>query len=222
MTVSGSPWDYLYVFLGGIALSFTPCVYPLLPVTAGYIGITAGGSKLKGFLFSLIYVTGLAIIYSALGIIAVLTGNMFGRISSHPLTFAVVGVVFIIFGLFMFKFFEVYLPTIIKLPQIKKKGFLSILVLGMISGLVASPCVAPALGAILAYLATSRNIFYGATLLLVFAYGMGFSLILVGVFSTVLLHLPKSGKWLILIEKVCGSVLIGVGIFFIFSAIRRM
>ncbi len=103
MTVSGSLWDYLYVFLGGIALSFTPCVYPLLPVTAGYIGITAGGSKLKGLFFSLIYVTGLAIIYSALGIIAVLTGNMFGGISSHPLTFAVVGVVFIVFGLFMFK-----------------------------------------------------------------------------------------------------------------------
>lgn len=222
MIVSGSLWDYLYVFLGGIALSFTPCVYPLLPVTAGYIGITAGGSKLKGLFFSFIYVTGLAIIYSALGIIAVLTGNMFGRISSHPLTFAVVGVVFIIFGMLMFKFFEVYFPPIIKSTSFKKKGVFSILVLGMISGLVVSPCVAPALGAILAYLATSKNIFYGATLLLVFAYGMGLSLILVGIFSTVLLHLPKSGKWMLIIEKICGSVLIGMGIFFIFSAIRRM
>ena len=210
------------MFLGGIALSFTPCVYPLLPVTAGYIGLTAGGSKLKGLFFSFIYVTGLAIIYSALGIIAVLTGNMFGGISSHPLTFAVVGVVFIVFGILMFKFFEVHFPPIIKSISFKKKGVFSILVLGMISGLVASPCVAPALGAILAYLATSKNIFYGATLLLVFAYGMGLSLIRVGIFSTVLLHLPKSGKWMLIIEKICGSALIAVGIFFIFSAIRRM
>ena len=222
MIVSGSFLDYLYVFAGGIALSFTPCVYPLLPVTAGYIGIAAGGSKLKGFFLSLIYVTGLAIIYSLLGIIAVLTGNMFGRISSNPWTLTVVGLIFIVFGMLMFKFFDVCFPPIIKSISYKKKGIFPTLVLGMISGLVASPCVVPALGAILAYLATTRNILYGATLLLVFAYGMGLSLILVGIFSTILLHLPKSGRWMSIVEKICGSVLIIAGIFFIFSAIRIM
>ncbi len=222
MTLSGSFPDYLTVFLGGIALSFTPCVYPLLPVTVSYIGITARGSKLKGLGLSLIYVTGLAIVYSALGAIAVLTGKMFGRISSHPATLAVVGLLFIVFGLSMLKVVVVNLPAIQKLAVYKKKGVFSVLVLGMVSGLVASPCVAPALGAILAYLATGKNLVYGLTLLLVFAYGMGFTLILVGTFSTVLLHLPKSGRWMIIIEKICGSVLIAAGLCFIVTAIRRM
>jgi thiol:disulfide interchange protein len=221
MTLSGSLWDYLYVFLGGVALSFTPCVYPLLPVTAGYIGITAGGSKIKGVTLSLVYVTGLALVYAALGLAAALTGKMFGRISSHPWTLAAVGAVFVIFGLSMFNVFTAYFPAILKLTRIKKKGIFSVLVLGMISGLVASPCVAPALGAILVYLAANGNVFYGVTLLLVFAYGMGLTLILIGTFSTVLLHLPKSGRWMLVIEKVCGCVLIGAGVYFIITAIRR-
>ncbi len=222
MILSGSLWDYLYVFLGGVALSFTPCVYPLLPVTAGYIGITAGGSKLKGLTLSFIYVSGLAIVYSGLGLAAALTGKMFGRISAHPWTLAGVGIVFILFGLSMFNVFTAYFPAIIKLARFKKKGVFSVLILGMISGLVASPCVAPALGAILAYLAASRNVLYGMTLLLVFAYGMGLTLIMVGTFSTALLHLPKSGKWMLWVEKICASVLVGAGIYFIFTAIRRI
>jgi thiol:disulfide interchange protein len=222
MILSGSLWDYFYVFLGGIALSFTPCVYPLLPVTAGYIGITARGSKLRGLTLSFVYVTGLAVIYSGLGLAAALTGKMFGRISSHPLTQAAVGAAFILFGLSMFNVFALYFPAIMNLARIKKKGILSVLVLGMISGLVASPCVAPALGAILVYLAASRNAIYGMTLLLVFAYGMGLSLIIVGTFSTVLLHLPKSGKWMLIIERICGSVLVAAGLYFIINAIRRI
>ncbi len=222
MIVSGNIRDYLYVFLGGIALSFTPCVYPLLPVTAGYIGINAGGSKLKGFFLSFIYVTGLAIVYAGLGLAAALTGKMFGRISTHPLTLAAAGVMFIVFGLAMFNVFALCFPSIEKSIVFEKKGIFSIFILGMISGLVASPCVAPALGAILVYLATGKNVVYGMTLLLVFAYGMGLTLILAGIFSTVLLHLPKFGRWMLIVEKMCASVLIAVGVYFIFSAIRRM
>ena len=222
MTVSGSFLDYFYVFLGGMLLSFTPCVYPLLPVTAGYIGISAGGSKLRGFFLSFIYVTGLALVYSLLGLFAVLTGNMFGKVSSNPWTMGAVGLIFIAFGLSLFNAFSLCFPSLIKKIKFKKKGPFSIFILGMISGLVASPCVAPALGSILVYLAVSKNVFYGMTLLLVFAYGMGLTLILVGIFSTMLLHLPKLGRWMLIIEKICASVLIGVGIYFIFTAIRRM
>jgi thiol:disulfide interchange protein len=222
MTLSGSPWDYVSVFFGGVALSFTPCVYPLLPVTAGYIGVTAKGNKLKGLFLSFLYVTGLAITYSTLGLIAALTGKMFGRISSHPVTLIAVGAIFIVFGLSMLKDFAVYFPAIIQLSRFKGKGVFSALLLGMVSGLVASPCVAPALVAILAYLATTRDVFYGATLLMVFAYGMGLTLILIGMFSTALLHLPKSGRWMIHVEKICAFVLIGVGIYFIFNAVRRI
>jgi thiol:disulfide interchange protein len=222
MTLSGSPWDYVSVFFGGVVLSFTPCVYPLLPVTAGYIGVHAKGSKLKGLFLSFLYVTGLAITYSALGLVAALTGKMFGRISSHPFTLIAVGSIFVLLGLSMFKVFAVYFPAVIRLSRFKNKGGLSALLLGMVSGLVASPCVAPALVAILAYLATTRNVVYGATLLMVFAYGMGLTLILIGIFSTALLHLPKSGRWMIYVERICALVLIGAGIYFIFNAVRSI
>jgi thioredoxin:protein disulfide reductase len=222
MTLSGNPWDYVSVFFAGVVLSFTPCVYPLLPVTASYIGVTAKGSKLKGLFLSFLYVTGLAISYSALGLVAALTGKMFGRISSHPITLIAVGSIFVILGLSMFKVFALYFPTVVQLSHFKNKGGISALLLGMLSGLVASPCVAPALVAILTYLATTRDVVYGATLLMVFAYGMGLTLILIGIFSTALLHLPKSGRWMIYVERICASVLIGVGIYFIFNALRSI
>jgi thiol:disulfide interchange protein DsbD len=222
MNLSGSWLDYVFVFTGGVALSFTPCVYPLLPVTASYIGISAKGSRLTGLLHSLVYVTGLAVTYSVLGLVATLTGSMFGRISSHPATRLAVGAVFVLFGISMFRAFAVYFPTIVGLSRIHRTGLWSVLILGAVSGLVASPCVAPALGAILVYLATTRNILYGTTLLIVFAYGMGLVLILVGTFSASMLHLPRSGKWMVWVERVSASVLVALGVYFIITAIGRL
>jgi thiol:disulfide interchange protein DsbD len=221
MEVLGSGWDYVFAFLGGVTLSFSPCVYPLLPVTASFIGIHAGGSKLHGLFLSFLYVTGLAITYAALGLAATMTGKMFGTVSSHPVTFIIVGTAFILFGLSMFDVFAIYFPAIARLSKIKRKGLWSVVVLGLVSGLVASPCVAPALGAILMYLATTKNILYGTTLLVAFAYGMGLTLILVGTFSTAMLHLPRSGKWMMYVERIAASVLIAVGIYFMYGALRR-
>lgn len=221
MNLSGSPLDYLLVFIGGITLSFTPCVYPLIPVTAGYIGIHGKGSHLRGFLLSFTYVSGLACTYAVLGLVAALTGKLFGRISGHPLTLLVVGAVFVLFGFSMFDVFAAYFPTIGRLAHVRQKGFHGAFVLGAVSGLIASPCVAPALGAILIYIGTSQNMLNGAGLLVTFAYGMGLTLILAGTFSTVLLHFPRSGKWMVFVERFCATVLIALGVYFIVAAIRR-
>lgn len=121
MILSNSPIDYLKVFFGGVGISLTPCVYPLIPVIVGYIGIKAGTARLRGFSLSLTYVTGVAIIYSILGLFASLTGRIFGVISSHPLTYIFVGWVIIIFGLSMFDLFSLPLPRLVGLPQIKEK-----------------------------------------------------------------------------------------------------
>lgn len=213
--------DYLKAFLGGIGISFTPCVYPLIPITIGYIGVSAAGSKLKGFLLSLVYVTGIALTYSILGLIVSLTGILFGKISSSPITYIFVGMVIIFFGLSMLDLFIIPLPNMIKLPHLKKQSYLSTFLLGLSSGLVASPCLTPVLGTILAILVTKRNLLYGATLLFTFAYGMGFLLILVGTFSAALANLPKSGKWLVYTKRLAASLLVGIGIYFIYTGIRR-
>jgi cytochrome c-type biogenesis protein len=222
MTLLESPIDYLNVFLGGVAVSFTPCVLPLVPVIIGYIGIKAGTTKLKGFILSLAYVTGVAITYAGLGLFASLTGKLFGVVSSHPITYILAGVIIILFGLSLFDLFTISLPNLIKLPQLKERSYSAVFVLGLSSGLIIGPCVTPALVAILVYLATKRNILYGTTLLLTFAYGMGLILILSGTFSSILVNLSKAGKWMAYIKRLGALILIGIGISFVYTGIRRL
>lgn len=221
MTLSGNPFDYVLAFFGGVLISLTPCIYPLIPVTVGFIGATSGGSRQKGFFLSLVYVTGMSLTYSALGLIAALTGSIFGSISAHPLTDLIAGIIILIFGILMLDVFN--LPTLqfIKLPKTEKGSYISAFLLGLTSGLVIGPCLTPVLGSILLHAGRRQDMLYGATLLLAFAYGMGLILILIGTFSSILVNLPKSGRWLIVMKKICAFILMGVGLYFIYLAIRR-
>lgn len=221
MTLLGNPLDYFIAFFGGVLLSFTPCVYPLMPITASFIGARAAGSKLKGFTLSLVYVSGVAITYSILGLLASLMGKFFGSISSNPLTYIFVGVIVILFGISMLDIFTISLPNLFRLPILKKNNYFSTFLLGMSSGLIVSPCITPVLGAILVYLTTKRNLLYGTTLLFSFAYGMGLILVLIGTFSSILVNLPKSGRWMLYIKKLCALVLVGIGMYFIIVGIKR-
>jgi len=222
MNLLGSPVDYVVAFFGGVLVSFTPCVYPLIPISIGYIGINSSGSKFKGLVLSLVYVTGIAVIYSALGLFASLTGTFFGKISSSPITYLFVGLVIIFSGLSLSDLFMIPLPNIVKLPALKKQSYLSTFVLGLSSGLIASPCLTPVLGSILVYLATRKNLLYGAGLLFSFAYGMGFILVLAGTFSALLVNIPKQGKWTLYVKKALSFVLIGMGLYFMYYGIRRL
>ena len=222
MILSGRPVDYLIVFLGGILVSFTPCVYPLIPISAGYIGVKSGGSKFKGFTLGLVYVTGVALTYSVLGLLASLTGTIFGKISSSPVTYLFVGGIIILFGLSMLDLFTIPLPNIIKPTKLKKQNYFFTFILGLSSGLIISPCLTPVLGSILLYLTMKKNLLYGATLLFSFAYGMGLVLILVGAFSAALVNLPKSGRWMLYIKRFFSFLLIGMGIYLIYTGLRRL
>jgi thiol:disulfide interchange protein DsbD len=221
MTLSGSPLDYLVAFFGGVLVSFTPCIYPLIPIAAGYIGARSAGSRARGFFLSLSYVTGVAVAYSLLWILASLTGTIFGKISTHPFLRLLSGLVVILFALSLLDLFTLNLPLPVKPIQTKKQGYLPAFFLGLVSGLIVSPCLTPVLGSILVYLAAKHNLLYGGTLLFSFAFGMGSLLILIGTFSSVLLYLPKSGTWLLYIKRACAVILFSVGAYLIFTAIRR-
>ncbi|PIP20756.1 MAG: hypothetical protein COX40_03065 [Candidatus Omnitrophica bacterium CG23_combo_of_CG06-09_8_20_14_all_40_11] len=223
MSLQGNSLGFIGAFLGGVLVSFSPCVYPLVPITLGFIGVKAGSSRLRGLILSLVYVLGLAITYSILGLIASLSGRLFGQISSHPISYLLIGNACIIAGLSFFDIINISFTGIHLQNKIKMKGnTLSVLLLGLASGLIAGPCTAPALGTILLYVATKQNIFYGASLLFVFAYGMGFLLILVGTFSAVFVNLSKSGIWLMRIKKLSGFIMLGVGEYFLIRAGRAM
>lgn len=223
MNLSGNPLDYILAFLGGVTVSFTPCVYPLVPVILAYIGVE-GKLRFKGFILSLVYVSGIALTYSILGVAASLTGRFFGSISTHPITNIVVGLVIAIFGFSMLGLFST--PYNVNLGvrpvPIKSRKYLSIFFLGITSGFIISPCLTPVLASILSYLATRKNIFYGASLLAVFAYGMGLILILSGVFAGLLSNALKPGKWMVYFQRAAGLILVSMGIYFIYKGVIRI
>lgn len=221
MNLVGSPIDFLIAFAAGTAVSFSPCVYPLLPITVGYVGALSCGTRAKGFLITVVYALGVAITYSILGAVASFTGSVFGRIAGTPWPYLVVGNACLFFGLVFFDVFQ--LPSFYKGPvKIQPKGYIAILLFGMVSGLAVSPCTVPVLGSILVYVGTKQDSVYGMGLLFCFAFGVCATIILAGTFSGLLSKLPRSGNWLNRVKKIYGVVLIGTGEYFLIQAGRYM
>ncbi len=223
MHLQGDSLSFIGAFLGGVLVSFSPCVYPLVPVTLGFIGVKAGSSRIRGLILSLVYVFGLAITYSVLGLIASLSGKLFGQIAAHPVSFLIIGNACIIAALSFFDIINISFTGVRLQNKISNAGdIISALLMGLVSGLIAGPCTAPVLGTILLYVATKQNVFYGAALLFVFAYGMGFLLILVGTFGALLVNFPRSGVWLMRLKKLSGFILLAIGEYFLIKAGRLM
>ena len=219
MELQGNFFDYFIVFWAGVLVSFTPCVYPIMPVTASFIaGFNTKGTKLMGFLVSLIYVFGMAVTYCALAVFAALTGKIFGQIQNSPVVFILVANILLFFALVM--------SDLVPLPmfgarvhdKIVHKNLWTVILFGAAAGLVVGPCTAPILGTLLLYIASKQNIIHGASLMFVFSYGVGASLILVGTFSGILANLPKSGVWLVRVKQFCGLVLIIAAEYFLVKA----
>lgn len=212
---------YLAVFIGGVLTSFTPCVYPLIPIVVGVIGSSPQASRFRNFVLSLSYVLGMAIIFSTLGVLAALTGKLFGQVQSSPVAHIVVGNVIILFAL--------ALVDVIPLPAflfaragagkvVKGGGAAAAFFMGVASGFVAAPCTAAVMGALLAYTATTQNVAAGFSLLFTFAIGLGMILILIGTFTGILASLPKSERLMGAIQKIFALLLVLLGEYYIFKA----
>lgn len=222
MQLTGSWFDFFIAFFSGVLVSFTPCVYPVMPLTASFIaGANAGGSRSRAFILSSVYVLGMAIVYAALAIVAGLTGKIFGQLQNTPVFLFSIGGMLVLFSIVMMDLIHMPILTLSSptVYESKPTNLLAVLLFGMTTGLVVGPCTAPVLGSLLVYVSTKQNLFLGALLMFVFAYGVGFSLILVGTFSGLLSRLPKSGKWLVIIKKTSGLILLVMGLFFIYKGI---
>lgn len=217
---AGSALAYLAVFAGGVLISFTPCIYPVLPITVGYIGSRSGGSRGRGFFLSVSYVLGMAIVYAALGSVAALSGRVFGQVAASPLANVLVGNVCILMALSLFDLFHLPTPSFLSGDGTGKDrgGIAGAFAVGAVSGLIVGPCTAPVLGALLLFVGTRQNVLFGASLLFVFALGMGMLLLLAGTFTGFLASLPRSGRWLEAVKKGFGIFLILVGEYFLIEA----
>jgi thiol:disulfide interchange protein DsbD len=213
----GSWTALLLVFLGGLLTSFTPCVYPMIPITMAVIGGQATGRRWSGFVLSLFYVLGISITFSALGMAAAKTGSLFGSLMNHPAVTVFIAALFLAMGLSMLGAFTMQMPPSIasKLRGKKKRGFLGAFLTGIVSGLIVSPCISPLLVVILAWVAKKGSLLLGFGLLFSFAWGLGVLFVLIGTFSGALKALPKTGLWMELIERGFGILLVTLALVFV-------
>lgn len=217
---AGSLSAVFVVFAAGVLTSFTPCVYPMIPVTVTYIGGAAGGNRRRAVGLSVTYVLGLAAMYAALGVAAAMLGKIFGEFTRSPWVFGAVGLIIAGLGLGMLGVFTIpALMTGLQGQGARRGGFLGAALMGVAAGFVAAPCTAPVLGLLLAYVGQTRNVVWGGSLLFVFALGLGLLLMLLGIFSGLLTSLPKAGRWMDLIKKGFGFAMIAIGAVFLWKAV---
>jgi thiol:disulfide interchange protein len=217
---AGSVSALFVVFAAGVLTSMTPCVYPMIPVTVTYIGGAAGGNRRRAVGLSFTYVLALATMYAALGVVAAMLGKIFGDFTRTPWVYAAVGVVIAVLGVAMLDLISIpVLMTGLQGQGARRGGYAGAALMGVAAGFVAAPCTAPVLGLLLAYVGQTRNVVWGATLLFTFALGLGLLLLLLGIFSGLLVSLPKAGAWMDRIKKGFGILMILIGAWFVWLAI---
>jgi thiol:disulfide interchange protein DsbD len=213
------------LFGAGVLTSLTPCVYPMIPITIGIIGGTAANrSRGRTAALTLVYISGVALFYALLGLLAGLTGSLFGTVSANPWVRFATGNLLLLFGLAMLDVIPVAAPTrLVRWAGGLQGGSLpSVFLLGATSGIVAAPCGAPAFGAVLTWVAGAGNPVLGFVYLFVFSLGMTVLLAGVGLFSGTLAALPRSGFWMVWIKRVAGIVMIGVAEYYFIQVGRAL
>jgi cytochrome c-type biogenesis protein len=198
----------------GLATSLTPCVYPMIPITAGILGGAGASGRPAGrrATLTLAYVLGLALVYSLLGLLAGLSGTLFGTVSSNPWSLFIMGNLLLVFGLAMLDVFRVAVPGRVATWVARLQGNTvgGVFALGATSGLVAAPCGAPAFAAVLTFVSTTRSAWLGFVYLFVFSLGLTALLVVVGLFSGGLAALPRAGRWMVAVKRVGGVLLLAM------------
>ncbi len=214
-------WGYLLAlglaFGTGLLLSFSPCTYPMIPIT---VSIFAGQERSvgRGFVLSLFYVGSMAVVYGIMGLIVALVGGVFGAWLASPPVVIGIAVVFVIFALSMFGLYELQVPASLrqKLGSAQTGvGVGGAIVLGIVAALVISPCVGPFVAGILLYIAAHGSPLVGFLVLFVFALGLGTLFVIIGTFSSAITKLPGAGEWMETVKKFFGFVLLLMALYFL-------
>jgi len=214
----------LFVFLSGLVLNTTPCVYPIIPITIGFFvnqGATqAGKPKLsRTFSMALMYVLGMAVTYSVLGVIASLSKGLFGAALQNPIVLIALAAVMVALALSMFGVYEFRLPESLNRFATSStqstSGLIGALVMGLTMGIVAAPCIGPFVLALLVFVGEKGDPVYGFFMFFVLALGLGLPYLVLGTFSGAIKALPRSGLWMVTVRKLFGLVLIGMAIYFL-------
>lgn len=202
------------VFLGGLALNLTPCVYPMIAITVSYFGASEGRTRGQAFVGALVYCLGIVISYTVLGVIAALTGGLFGALLQSKWVLVGIAGLLVVLALSMFGLFEIRPPQFLvqrAAGMSSRAGQIGVFFLGATMGIIAAPCLAPFAVALLAYVGASRQWWW----FLAFSSGLALPYLVLGTFSGLLSQLPKSGTWMVWVKRVFGVALIGVAWWFV-------
>jgi len=208
-------------FIAGLLLSLTPCVLPMIPILSSIIFAShkrpSHQTRLKDFFLSLSYVGGVSFTYTLLGVFAGLSGNLITTSIQSPMLMGIMGIVFILLALSMFDLYALKLPHFIEhfiatsILKVEGGKYLNVFIIGTISSLVLSPCIAPPLAGAIIYINQSRDFILGGLALFTLSIGMSMPLLLIGIFSDQ--WLPKRGHWMVIVKELIGFMLIAMGLF---------
>jgi len=200
------------LFGAGLITSLTPCIYPMVPITISVIAGSVGARPLRRAALTLVYVGGVALCYALLGLLAGLSGSLFGSVSAHPLALLAMGNLLLVFALAMLDVIPIAAPARLAAwaGSLAGGSFPAVFLLGATSGIVAAPCGAPAFAAVLTWVATTRSAVLGFIYLFVFSLGMTAVLVAAGFFSGALAVLPRAGAWTAWIKRGAAVVLLAM------------
>lgn len=196
----------------GLLLAFTPCVYPMVPVTVGYFSTQGESRTRRVVLLAAVYVLGLALTYSILGAVAASAGGVFGAAMQTPPVLIGIALILVALALSMFGLYELQPPAFIQNRASGKSGVLGALIMGLIFGIVCAPCVGPVVLGLMTYVAKLGSPLMGFLMFFVLAVGLGTPLFALAAFSA---KLPLPGMWMVAVKKVAGFLLLGAAAYFI-------
>ncbi|HEX4458948.1 MAG TPA: cytochrome c biogenesis protein CcdA, partial [Polyangia bacterium] len=215
-------WAYASVFVGGFLTSLTPCVYPLIPITVSLFGARGDDvPRRRAMALASLYVGGIGVMYAALGVGSALAGKAFGTFMANPWVMVPIAGLFVVMAVSMFGAFELSLPSEMqqKLTTIGGKGFFGAFAMGLVGGIIAAPCTGPVLASILAFVATTKSVLLGGSLLVTYALGMGVLFFAIAAFAVAL---PKSGAWMEAVKSVFGIVMLVGALYFLRNVIAPL
>jgi len=210
------------LFLAGIATSVTPCIYPMIPITAGILGGASAEtrSRRRTVAYTLLYALGLALVYASLGLLAGLSGTLFGTVSANRWAYFLMGNLLLLASLVMLDVFPISAPArlLAWAGRFGARSPGSVFLMGATSGLVAAPCGAPAFAAVLTFVGNTRSAGLGFLYLFVFSIGMTALLIAVGLSAGTLAALPRAGRWMSWVKKAAGIIILGMAEYYFVKA----
>jgi thiol:disulfide interchange protein DsbD len=221
--LSSSPLTALPIlFIAGVLTSLAPCIYPMIPITAAIVGGSAVGDvarpRSRTVLLTFTYVLGLALAYASLGLFAGLTGTLFGSVSTNPWLYFAMANLLLIAALAMLDVIPVRVPAwlLTRAATAGQGGTpYGVFVMGAASGLVAAPCSAPVMAAVLTWVTATKSAVLGFIYLFVFSLGMCTILVLVGLFSGTVARLPRAGEWMMWVKRIFAVIMLGVAEYYL-------